>query len=838
MCSTERVLTGRESAALALLERIEFFRLDAVRKLDAGRRSELGQFLTPSTISRLMGSMFSARPRVLNILDPGAGVGSLAAALVDAACRWKKRPEAINVVAYEVEPAFAEYLSNALEGCGALARHAGIQFTSDVRQEDFIEASVAALHTTDLFTDRRHMRFNAAILNPPYRKINTDSPERRLLNSIDIQTSNLYTAFLSLAVRLLEPGGELVAITPRSFCNGVYFRPFRQEFLSSMALRRVHIFESRKTAFLDDDVLQENVIVHAAKEAPRSRVLVTCTASPDDEDVMIREVEHDQVVRPDDPDAFIHVVPDELDHEIGEHVRELGASLDDLDLTVSTGRVVDFRARQLLRAQPGADTVPLIYAAHFADGSVSWPNPRTRKPNAIALKPGADELLVPAGFYVLVKRFSAKEERRRIVAAVYDPRRVPGSRVGFENHLNYYHRNGAGLPAKLAWGLSAFLNSTLVDAYFRQFNGHTQVNAADLRSLRYPSMAKLLAIGDRVGEQLPSQDDLDRAIAEELGMADTGNPIKAKRKLEEALEILKALGVPRGQQNERSALALLALLDIKAETPWSKARDALRGITEMMDYFRDHFGKQYAPNTRETVRRQTIHQFVQMNLALANPDKPERPVNSPDNRYQIEPSALKLICTFGTPEWGKSLATYLASAEALRSLHPAEREMSQIPVKLPNGTMLQLTAGGQNVLVKDIVEQFCPRFTPGGVVLYVGDTGDKYLHIADDNLERLGVRVDKHGKMPDVVIHHVKKNWLVLIEAVTSHGPVDIKRHNELRKLFRGAKAGLVFVTAFLTRKAMMKYLSEIAWETEVWVAEAPSHLIHFNGERFLGPYP
>jgi adenine-specific DNA-methyltransferase len=822
----------------ALLERVEFLGLDVARKIDAARRAEMGQFLTPPTVSRLMASMFSPRSGQLTVLDPGAGIGSLTAALVEAACRWGKPPEAIHVVAYEVEPTFVEYLDDVLKACAALARRAGIRFTREVRKEDFIAAGVAVLRGEDLFTPRRTERhFNAAILNPPYRKINTDSRERRLLSSIGIETSNLYTAFLALTVRLLEPGGELVAITPRSFCNGVYFRPFRQEFLGSMALRRVHVFESRKRAFRGDDVLQENVIVHAAKGASRGRVVVTSAASPDDEDMVVREVEHTQIVRPDDADAFIHIVPDELDHRIGEHVRGLDASLGDLGLNVSTGRVVDFRARELLRAQPSRDTAPLIYPAHFVAGSVAWPNLRTRKPNALALQPAADDLLVAADFYVLVKRFSAKEERRRIVAAVYDPRRVPGERVGFENHLNYYHRNGAGLLPKLAWGLSAFLNSTLVDTYFRQFNGHTQVNAADLRSLRYPSREKLLAIGERVGEALPEQDELDHLIAEEVGMADPVDPVKAKKKIDEALAILKALGVPRGQQNERSALVLLALLDIKAATPWSNAGDPLRGITEMMDYFRDHFGKQYAPNTRETVRRQTIHQFVQMRLVVANPDNPARPVNSPDNRYQIEPSALKLLRTFGTPEWDKSLAAYLASADALRRLHPREREMTLIPVKLPDGTKLQLTAGGQNVLVKDIVEKFCPRFTPDGVVLYVGDTGDKYLHFGRERLERLGVRIDRHGKMPDVVIHYRKKDWLVLIEAVTSHGPVDLKRHNELKDLFRGAKVALVFVTAFLDRKAMMKYLGEIAWETEVWIAESPSHLIHFNGERFLGPY-
>jgi hypothetical protein len=177
------------------------------------------------------------------------------------------------------------------------------------------------------------------------------------------------------------------------------------------------------------------------------------------------------------------------------------------------------------------------------------------------------------------------------------------------------------------------------------------------------------------------------------------------------------------------------------------------------------------------------------------------------------------------------------SSEALRRLQPTERKMELIPVTLPDGRELKLTAGGQNELVKRIVEEFCPRFTPGGVLIYVGDTGKKQRHLEERYLRQLGLAFDEHDKMPDVVVHLPKKNWLVLIEAVTSHGPIGLKRHNELRELFKETRAGLVFVTAFLTRRTMTKYLSEIAWETEVWVAEAPSHIIHFNGERFLGPY-
>ncbi len=311
----------------------------------------------------------------------------------------------------------------------------------------------------------------------------------------------------------------------------------------------------------------------------------------------------------------------------------------------------------------------------------------------------------------------------------------------------------------------------------------------------------------------------------------------ATKRIAEALSILKALSVPREQQNERSALTLLALLGMTPTNSWAEASDALLGITEMMDYFRIHFRKRYAPNTRETVRRQTVHQFIQLGLVVANPDDPARSVNSPGNRYKIDPSLKKLVQAFGSEAWTTSLKRFLATADGLQRLRPREREMRKILVTLPDGAELKLTEGGQNVLVKPIIEEFCPRFAAGGVLVYCGDAGHKQLLFNAAHLKALGVVIDEHGKMPDVVVHLPAKKWLILIEAVTSHGPVNIKRHNELKDLFKGSKAGLVFVTAFLDRKAMVKYLGEIAWETEVWVADNPSHMIHFNGERFLGPY-
>jgi adenine-specific DNA-methyltransferase len=225
-------------------------------------------------------------------------------------------------------------------------------------------------------------------------------------------------------------------------------------------------------------------------------------------------IPYDNLVRSGDRHAFIHIAPDHYADPVRQKIGKLTATVADLGLVVSTGRVVDFRAKDLLRAKPGSRTVPLIYPCHLRHGYVEWPNGRTRKPNALALGPRSVDLLIPAGHYVVVKRFSTKEEPRRVVAAVYDPARVATDRVAFENHLNYYHLRGSGLPAAVAKGLAAFLNSTLVDSYFRQFSGHTQVNAADLRSLRYPTWDRLVALGRRIGEKFPDQEGLDRLVDE------------------------------------------------------------------------------------------------------------------------------------------------------------------------------------------------------------------------------------------------------------------------------------------------------------------------------------
>jgi adenine-specific DNA-methyltransferase len=821
------------------LEHVDFCRLDASRRLDPDKRKRLGQFLTPMAVARLMASTLGPQAGAVRLLDPGAGIGSLSAAMVVELLN-RGKTTSIHVTAYEIEELLVPQLNDTLLRCQTLARSHGVSLTFDIKATDFIAAGITLL-SPGLFGRITTEPFTAAILNPPYGKIGSESRERALLHNVGIETGNLYTGFLALASLLLDDNGELVAITPRSFCNGSYFKAFRTEFLTRMRVHRLHVFKARDQVFKEDDVLQENLILAArrTRKTP-TEVLISSSDSADQDAMMIRHAPYAEVVRPGDSESFIRLTTDDLEQEVARGLEALPSTLSSLGIRVSTGRVVDFRSRAALRTEASRETVPLIYPGNFVHGIVRWPTKRVKKPNALIRSARTEDLLVPRGVYVLVRRFSSKEEPRRVVAAVCDPRRVPGSAFAFENHVNFFHDGGRGLEPRLAYGLAVFLNSTLVDSFFRQFSGHTQVNANDLRTLRYPDKEALRRLGARVVDSFPSQHDLDQLFQEEcfpMAQEKTTNPVRAKRRIDEALQILKDFGLPREQQNERSALTLLALLDLRPDDKWVDAKSPSRGITEMMDFFTAAYGKRYAPNTRETVRRFTVHQFAQAGIVIQNPDSPTRPTNSPKNVYQVREIVLDVLRSFGTASWQKKVKEYLTGVGGLQERYAKERVMKRIPVRVAGGKNVMLSPGGQNVLVEKIVGDFCERFTPGAIVIYVGDTEDKWAHFDKEGLAALGVTVEEHGKMPDVVVYHREKEWLVLIEAVTSHGPVNPKRRQELQTLFAKSQVGIVYVTAFLDRRTLMKYLGDIAWETEVWVAESPSHLIHFNGERFLGPY-
>ncbi len=309
-------------------------------------------------------------------------------------------------------------------------------------------------------------------------------------------------------------------------------------------------------------------------------------------------------------------------------------------------------------------------------------------------------------------------------------------------------------------------------------------------------------------------------------------------KLDEAAEVLQALGFSGKATNTMATATLLALLKLQETDSWNSAQNPLMGITPIIAFISKNYAIAYQPNTRESVRDDAVKTFLEAGLLTKNPDKPDRPTNSGKTVYQIEPLALTTIRAYGSKQWTKRLSEYLTSKEDILAELSRKRKLALVPVKLPSGETVVLSPGGQNPLIKQIVELFCPRFVKNPELLYLGDTAGKFIHYSKDYLERLGIIIPNEAKIPDVIVHDKEKNWLLLIEAVSSGGHVDANRRRQLKSLFRNSKAGLVFVSAFPSFREMRQFLPYISWETEVWVAQDPDHMIHFNGERFLGPYP
>ena len=309
-------------------------------------------------------------------------------------------------------------------------------------------------------------------------------------------------------------------------------------------------------------------------------------------------------------------------------------------------------------------------------------------------------------------------------------------------------------------------------------------------------------------------------------------------KIAEAQEILKALGLPSAQQNDMSALTLLALCSIKEDTPWADATRTSQHITkEIMAFVNENYKADApsAPNTRETFRRQVLHQFIQAGVANYNPDDPSLPVNSPKAHYAITEEALEVAKSYGTKNWDSRTQQFAVEYEILRDRYAAERDMHRIPLVI-EGNEYYLSPGAHNEVQAAVVEEFAPRFAPGGKLLYIGDTEDKDLYVNAAGLEVLNLPITEHSKLPDIVISDDKRGWLFLIEVVTSHGPMSAKRVIELEEFTKNCPFGIVYVTAFPNAREFKKHVDEIAWETEVWLSDTPDHMIHFNGDRFIGP--
>ena len=450
------------------------------------RQAQLGQFMTPLGISEFMAGLFDdAFPETTRLLDAGAGKGALTKAFIS---HWKKHsacgssPMRMEVYAFEVDAAMLSELRANLTAVSL-----GETIQTAVFDGDFIERAATMIRLN------RGVRFSHAILNPPYKKISNSSAHRNFLRAAGLETVNLYSGFVGLAVEIMEHGGNVVAIIPRSFCNGPYYQPFRRFILDRAAIRHIHLFKARNKAFKNDSVLQENIIIRLERGGRQGCVKISSSADDTFSDYAEKEHPFESIISPNDPNWFVHIPAG----EDSTHLRSssIRFELEDLGLSVSTGPVVDFRLKDNLRADPEPGTVPLLYPGHFANNLLVWPRAGFKKANAIRHSRDTAKWLFPSGFYTVTRRFSSKEEKRRIVASVVDPSALQGTMIGFENHLNVIHELRKPLPEDIARGISTYLNSTIVDKHFRQFNGHTQVNATDLRKMLYPSRDVLAGLG-------------------------------------------------------------------------------------------------------------------------------------------------------------------------------------------------------------------------------------------------------------------------------------------------------------------------------------------------------
>jgi adenine-specific DNA-methyltransferase len=816
---------------------------------------EHGQYLTPPSVARYMAKQLGGIPSGARLLEPAVGSGVLACAVIEQLIS-ENRPIELWLEAYDIDAELCETSRQVLTQATRAAKEWGIEIRWQVKQEDFILTCLPESQPT-LFAnpDSHQNAFDYVVSNPPYFKLNAGDKRVKAVSGKLNGHTNIYTLFMALSTKLLKPQGRACFIVPRSFCSGVYFSEFRRDMLRDVTPLAAHLFQSRDEIFKGDDVLQENVIFTFEKSSkPRAQKYwagsIRISTSRDDlsvqESQINRQVSFRHFLSHRQDQLFFRLPTGALDEQILDVIDRWDGSLDYNGLQVSTGRVVPFRARDYLRDSVGLenDTVPLLWMQNVKPYKVEYPLDGFDKPQAMTTDDVS--LLVPNANYVLLRRFSAKEDRRRMIAAPFIGESIPLAQIGFENHLNFIYRKMGSLEKDEAFGLSALLNSAIIDRYFRIVNGNTQVNAVELRAMPLPSLEVLRQVGQQVQEiQNPNAETIDNLVFNTLRetkmLAEDFPMIKETRitmgKIEQAQEILESLGLPSAQQNEIAALTLLILAQISEDMPWKAAATRNLRVHDILLEIKERYGREYAENTRETIRRQVLHQFEQAGIVFRNPDNPTLATNSPLTHYCLTEPTLDALRSFGTPKWAKAREAFLSQRGMLLDVYQKDREFNQVPLRVADGRVYKLSPGKHNQLQVAIVEEFGPRFAPGAKLLYLGDAERKTLIFEEELFAELGVPVSDHGKLPDIVLHDEDKNWLYLIEAVTSHGPVSPKRHVELEVLFNNCTAGRVYVSAFPNVVTFKKFISEIAWETEVWIAKNPSHLIHFNGNKFLGPH-
>lgn len=517
-CDAVPCASGLVEYALSLQQRYE-------ESTSIEERRRKGQYFTPPQVCSYMAGLFSESPNdVYRFVDPGAGVGSLTAALCERLSHMG-RPRHIEAHVFENHPEMLPYLRKTVDYCRNVLEKAGHSLTIHIHEEDFIlDAAASVRDTRGLFHhDPPLEAVDAAIMNPPYFKLRKNSAYARVMEAVVHGQPNIYALFMAASAQMLRAGGEMVAITPRSFCNGLYFREFRRWFFDRMSLDRIHLFESRTDTFRD--VLQESIITlsHRLGEAS-NRVTVSTSYGRDvAQSAPARDFPAAAVVDTSTRDLVIRVPASGEDGALLDTVESWPDRFTSLGLRVSTGPVVTFRAREfLVDGMSVTDAAPLLSVFNVKPFETVWPTPRKRHPNAFKVCPASMKLLLPAQNYVLLRRFSAKEERRRLTASCLLGASQPSPYVALENHLNYIYHARRPLSVDETYGLAALFNSALLDRYFRTLSGNTQVNATELRTMPFPTLEIIAVIGRKV-QALPSlrSEMVEPIVLDSLGINDS-----------------------------------------------------------------------------------------------------------------------------------------------------------------------------------------------------------------------------------------------------------------------------------------------------------------------------
>jgi adenine-specific DNA-methyltransferase len=494
-------------------ERLSALYSDVLRRKDIKPK---GQFFTPKQVSVFMADLFDINQDKITLLDPGAGTGALSAAFCEKLLSGKK-PVSLVIDTCENDPEIIPFLKRVLQECKKDLEEKGSKVEFDVLAKDFILTNEPYLSGPGLF-ERGEKFYDFVISNPPYYKVGTESPYSRMMAELICGQPNIYAFFMTMAASMLADKGEMVFITPRSFCSGLYYKNFRKWFLRKVRITRIHIFESRKDIFDKDGVLQENVIIKAKKSGKEGTVTITTSRDKELNVIGRMEVGYSDIISPKNSESFIRIPTSELDVKILHIIDNWPSTLGKLGMEISTGPVVDFRAKEHLRQELTKGSVPLLWMHNMQNMRVVWPSKKNKKPAAIASTEKTSRLLLPAKNYVLLKRFTSKEQRRRLDSAVLKQSEFPHESVGIENHVNYIHRPKGSLSISEAFGIAALLNTGLIDNYFRSLNGHTQVNATEIRNLPLPDLSVIKKIGEVVSKAKELPANLDEMIGSQLGI--------------------------------------------------------------------------------------------------------------------------------------------------------------------------------------------------------------------------------------------------------------------------------------------------------------------------------